>query len=127
MDNNVWIEKEIDGYTLRYFNHHSGIWQTHIISNLTQKDFDFMLNHFQIMVNQNDTDFLPYYYIFPKHGAKFAEIQIQLIKHKDFFYTLDLNLGSYRLSEMTQSDFDRIFEMLKELPLTDKFTRVYFP
>ncbi len=127
--NNAWIEKELNGYTFRYFNNHTNIWRPDIISNLRQSDFDFMLSHFTIMQLQTNIEALPYYYIFPTHGVRLVEIRVQLIKHTDLHYTIDLNLGGYFpcLSEMNQMEFEELIRDLTMLQTREIGSKVYFP
>jgi hypothetical protein len=125
--NSVWLEKDLAGYRLCYFNTHMHQPRISIISILNQNDFDFMMSHFTIMSEQRNIEALPYYYIFPRQGIEFVELVVRLIKHKDFFYTLDLNLGVIRLSEMNETDFEELMRDLTMLQTREIGSKVYFP
>lgn len=122
-----WMIKNRNGYELWLLHGFTGVVKTDIISYLNQKDFDFMMEHFQIMLRQEDIEVLPYYYIFPRQGVRLVEVQIQLVKHKDLHYSLDLNLGSVCLSEMTQLDFQELIQDLTMLQTREDYSKVYFP
>ena len=110
--------KNVEGYKLLYPNNHSGSFQIACVSEMSDRDFLFMLERLQ---NPKFQD-----YIFPQ-STGLVECRIMLKKVHDDCYVLDLNLGLINLSRMSKIEFDELVKDLSLLQTRQIGSKVYFP
>ena len=100
-----------------------------IVSELTQKDYDFMLEHFRRIRNCGEEKAKEYgnaCYYFPQ--SKYTpEVRVMLYNRDADDYVIKINLGQKIVSEMVGVELDMMIFELECLPNHRIGTPVYFP
>lgn len=119
----VYIQKFQDGTYSLFAVGLIDIFSLHCLSELSEKDFGYMIEYMEQMRVSNH---LPFYYFFPRYKQS-MEIDVRLVRSIAKEYQLILNLGARILSNMNQNEFDKILHELKGLVSQSDHSKVYFP
>jgi hypothetical protein len=119
----VYIQKFQDGTYSLFAVGLIDIFSLHCLSELSEKDFGYMIEYMEQMRVSNH---LPFYYIFPRYKRS-MEIDVKLVRSSAKEYQLILNLGVRILSNMNQNEFDQTLHELKDLVSQSDHSKVYFP
>lgn len=105
------------------------IGQFVIVSELTKKDYDFMLTHFKRIRNCTDAIAKEYgnaCYYFPTSQIT-PEVQVMFYNRGTDDYCIKLNLAQKIVSEMIGVELDLMIFELENLPHHQCGTPAYFP